>query len=250
MTHWYETFFDRHYRESHRAYEAEATRREARGALEFLQLETGARILDVPCGTGRHAVVFAEAGLQVTGVDLSAESLELAAERARRAGAAVDWYQMDMRAMEWRQEFDGVACLFHSFGYLGDRGDLHALEAMVRSLKEGGRLLLDLPNRDYYVQAVPPSFWDETDSHWILCSFRFDAAAGEAHTDYTYVPKGGGTPEARRSQVRWYTLPEVRTMLAVAGAKLESVHGTWDDPTFDGEAPKMIIVARKERVHV
>lgn len=245
MTPWYATFFDHLYRQLHRDYEHEATPHESSGTLRFLDLPPGASILDVPCGTGRHAVEFAAAGLRVTGVDLSEETLALARRRALQAGVEVEWVCRDMRDLPWQGRFNGVACLFHSFGYLGQEGDAQALAAMVRALKPGGRLLLDLPNRDYYVDSVPPSFWQETGSHWVLCSFRFDPLEGVAHTDYILVPKGGGEPETRVSSVRWYTLPELRGLLAAAGAALEEVYGEWDGRPVTGDAPKLIALARR-----
>lgn len=247
---WYVDYFDELYRAAHRQYEEEFTTAEVFGALHFLALSPGAHILDVPCGTGRHGVAFAAAGYKVTGVDLSAEALALARQRAAASGqAGIQWVQADMRNLPWTDRFDGVACLFNSFGYLGDEGDAQALAAMVRAVKPGGPILLDLPNRDYYLGAVPPTYWQETPDHWILCSFRFDYATGTAETDYTYVakrPEPGAEPVVhRKSFVRWYTLPEIRMLLRAAGAQVEQVVGDWDGSPLDGDAPKLIVLARK-----
>ncbi|HLS89447.1 MAG TPA: class I SAM-dependent methyltransferase [Sphingobacteriaceae bacterium] len=248
---WYEDFFDEYYRAAHREYEEEFTTTEVFGALSLLDLSPGAHILDVPCGTGRHSVAFAAAGYTVTGVDLSAQALALARERAAAAGRAeqIQWVRADMRRLPWTDHFDGVACLFNSFGYLGDEGDTQALAAMVGAVKPGGPILLDLPNRDYYLGAVPPAYWQETADHWLLCSFNFDYVTGVAETDYTFVAKnpGPGSPPVvqRKSFVRWYTLPEIRKMLAEAGAQVEEAVGDWDGRAVDGEAPKIIVLARK-----
>ena len=62
------------------------TAQEVRFLLEVMSLPPGARVLDVGCGPGRHVVPFAEAGLSVTGVDVSRRFLDIAAERATAAG--------------------------------------------------------------------------------------------------------------------------------------------------------------------
>lgn len=248
---WYVDFFDEYYRDAHRQYEEEFTTVEVFGALHFLNLSPGAHLLDVPCGTGRHSTAFAAAGYKVTGVDLSAQALALARQRAAATGREneIQWVQADMRRLPWTNHFDGVACLFNSFGYLGDEGDAQALAAMVGAVKPGGPILLDLPNRDYYLGAVSPTYWQETPDHWLLCSFQFDYATGVAETDYTYVAKNPepGTPPLvqRKSFVRWYTLPEIRKFFQAAGAVVEQAVGDWDGRALDGDSPKLIVLARK-----
>ncbi|HEX6989237.1 MAG TPA: methyltransferase domain-containing protein [Bacillota bacterium] len=243
---WYEQFFDEFYDETHREIEALSTAREVAGVVAWLDLKPGMRVLDVPCGSGRHAVALAGRGLAVTGLDLSARLLARARSRAGEDGVAVEWVQGDMRRIPWTGRFDAVVNLFNSFGYFGDHEDRLALFGMVGALRPGGRLLLDLPDRDAYVHQVPPAYWDETDTHWVLCSFRFDARTGTAVTDYTYVPKGGGVPEHRQTRVRWYTMPEVAAWLDEAGARVEAVYGDWDGSPFGADGPRMIIIARRD----
>lgn len=246
MSAWYDRFFDERYDELHREIEALTTPVEVAALVRWLDLEAGLKVLDVPCGSGRHAVELAARGLAVTGLDRSARMLDRARQRARGRGVEVEWVQGDMRQIPWRRRFDLVLNMFNSFGYFGPEGDRKALEAMVDALRPGGRLLLDLPNRDHYVNQVPPSYWDETATHWVLCAFRFDPRTSTAETDYTFVPKGGGTPEHRQTRVRWYTLPELEGWLAAAGAHVETVYGGWDDSPFELDSPRMIIVARRD----
>jgi len=224
-TEWYAEFFDAFYDETHAEIEALTTGREVAGVVTWLDLRPGERVLDVPCGSGRHAVELAARGLQVTGLDLSERMLGRARGRARARGVDVEFVQGDMRGIPWRGAFDAVVNLFNSFGYLGDEDDRRSLHGMVGALRAGGRLLLDLPNRDHYVNQVLPSYWDETATHWVLCAFRFDSRRGVAVTDYTYVPKGGGPPEHHRTRVRCYTLPEIEAWLTGAGAAVTAVYG-------------------------
>ena len=83
---WYESFFGPDYFEIYRdMLTPERTASEVDGVLKLLGLAPGARVLDLACGHGRHAIPLAERGFLVTGYDLSETFLERA--RAERAGS-------------------------------------------------------------------------------------------------------------------------------------------------------------------
>lgn len=88
-----------------------------------MQLPVGARILDCPCGQGRHAHLLVEAGYDVAGLDYSRALLALA--RQRGTGRALRYKQGDMRALpaRWTRRFDAVVNLFTSFGFFTDPKD-------------------------------------------------------------------------------------------------------------------------------
>ena len=110
--------------------------------MEVLGLPDGSRILDVPCGQGRHAHLFAEAGYKVDGLDYSEPLLKIA--RKRGTGANLKYSQGDMRALpsRWTSRFDGVVNLFTSFGFFTNPGDdAKVIAEFARVLKPGGILL-------------------------------------------------------------------------------------------------------------
>ena len=78
----------------------------------FLAPLEGRRILDVGTGTGRAAIALAKRGAIVTGVDASAEMLEVAARRAKDAGAGVTFARGDAHRLDFAdRSFDAVVCL-------------------------------------------------------------------------------------------------------------------------------------------
>src|SRR5687768_2926678 len=95
--------------------------------MEVLALPSGSRILDVPCGQGRHAHLLAEAGFNVDGVDYSPTLLRIA--RKRGTGARLRYRRGDMRRLPgpWKGRFDAVLNLFTSFGFFADPGDDQSL---------------------------------------------------------------------------------------------------------------------------
>ena len=79
----------------------------------------GTTVLDMACGRGRHARWFAEVGCDVTGIDLSAESIAEARHDVPSAHFAVH----DIRVPFASAAFDLVVCLFTSLGYFEDEDD-------------------------------------------------------------------------------------------------------------------------------
>jgi cyclopropane fatty-acyl-phospholipid synthase-like methyltransferase len=110
--------------------------------LDVLQLGAGARLLDVGCGPGRHAVPLARAGLAVVGVDVSRRFLDLAADAARDAGLGAGFFQVDARQMPFDDEFDAVISICQgAFGLMG-KDDALILRRMTEALKPGGRVVV------------------------------------------------------------------------------------------------------------
>jgi ubiquinone/menaquinone biosynthesis C-methylase UbiE len=118
------------------------TAQEVRFLLDLLALPEGARVLDVGCGPGRHAVELAKAGLAVTGVDVSRKFLSLAAERARAAGVSAAFFEVDARRMPFDDEFDAVISICQGgFGLMG-KDDALVLRRMAESVKRGGKVVV------------------------------------------------------------------------------------------------------------
>jgi 2-polyprenyl-3-methyl-5-hydroxy-6-metoxy-1,4-benzoquinol methylase len=117
-----------------------------------LRLKRGAAILDVGCGTGRHAVELARRGFAVTGVDLSEGMLDQARRHAARAGVEVTLIHANAARMRLGRQFDAVICLCEgAFGLLGQGDDaleqpLAILRRVARALKPGARCLFTVLN--------------------------------------------------------------------------------------------------------
>jgi len=124
--------------------------------LRRLRMPRGARVLDVPCGYGRHAVLLARRGYRVSGVDISTELLKLAREAARAQRVDVDFRHGDMRRLRFRNRFDLALNLFTSFGYFGDGDDQLVLDGYYRALRPGGWLVLHVINRDFIMRHYRP----------------------------------------------------------------------------------------------
>jgi SAM-dependent methyltransferase len=100
-----------------------------------------ARLLDIPCGAGRHALALADAGYDVTGVDQSEDAIARA--RARVGDRTVRFERADMRFLDARETFDAVLCLGNSLAYFPPEETVAFLVRLGASAVRGGRLILD-----------------------------------------------------------------------------------------------------------
>jgi len=115
---WWKTFFDRrYYGDTLDLLEEERTLKEVDFVLSALQLRPGAKILDLCCGVGRHALEFAARGYSVTGLDYTVEYLDRARAKAEDAGLDLKLVRADMRRIPAGIKYDAVVNLFTSFGY-------------------------------------------------------------------------------------------------------------------------------------
>ena len=106
------------------------------------------RILELGSGTGRHALLLAEKGYTVHGVDRSPAMLEQARERARQAPASIaerlTYHEGDICGVRLNDTFDAVISLFHVFSYqASDEALTAAFNTAAAHLKPGGLLLFD-----------------------------------------------------------------------------------------------------------
>jgi len=246
---WYESFFGDEWLLLAQLNEEEQGRtdREIAFMVEQLALEPGARILDVACGHGRHALGLAKRGYRVTGVDSSEPSLDLARRLAEEAGVEVDYVHGDMRELPWEAGFDGAINVFTAFGYFPEQAeDEQAAAAIARALKPGGRFFIDTINP--YALAAPtfrPQSWRRLpDGRLLLEERALDPVTGRNVAAWTLVSPDG-TESVLRHSLRAYTCAELVALFDRAGLETEAVHGSWDGGDFASSSWRLMLTARR-----
>lgn len=215
------------------------TRREVAGMLELLRLPVGARILDVPCGWGRHAVLLAEHGYRVTGADLSYDLL-------RRAAPGPSYVAADVRAQPLRAAaFDAVINVFTSLGlFLDDQEDLNALREAHRLLQPGGRFLLESMHRDDVVgDFAERDRWLLPDGTEVRVRRRFDPIRGISHERLQW--RKGERRGRKQHSLRLRTATEIAALLGAAGFDDVEYFGDWNGRPFTHRDSSLIAVATK-----
>lgn len=213
------------------------------------RLKPGARVLDAPCGFGRHAVEFARLGYEVTGVDFNETELERAREAAARAGVAVTLVRQDMRDMDFAGEFDLAVNLAVSIGYFSDDEDRLLLDRFWRALAPGGTLVLDTRNRDQCVRSMPPEERERFDDWTLRIENEFDPLTSTWHARWWRLeadaPEGSTGQLIGDSEIRLYSAHELRAMLRPDRWSRVDVYGGLDGTPFSLDARHLVVVARK-----
>lgn len=242
---WLGAFFDEHYLATYGQTEGDAEAEvEALAAARLAGAAPGERLLDAPCGYGRHAIALARAGFEVVGLDVSEPLL---AEGRRRAGAlsGLELVHGDYRQLPFPDgAFDGVLCLCNSLGYLDEDGDAAALGELRRVLATGRRLVLAVAHRDRVVQTFRPRSWSRLpDGSLFLEEAEFDAVAGVLSATQTRVHDLGRSNRSYR--LRCYTATELVGLVRAAGFAEVAVAGDWSGGPFDPSSLEAIVTATR-----
>jgi predicted RNA methylase len=160
---WWEDLFNDDYLRTCERLTDEQVAREVDFVEDSLGIERGGAVLDLACGTGRHAVDLARRGYEVVGFDLSLAMLARAGDEAQDREAKLNFVQGDMREMSFDEQFDGVFCWNTSFGYFEEEKNALVIDRIHRSLRAGGLFLLDVVNRDFLIRQSPSLCWFEGD---------------------------------------------------------------------------------------
>ncbi len=162
----------------------EHTKREANYIETMLDIDmmlsNGMRLLDVPCGNGRIALELAARGHHVTGIDLAEKAIERAeqdaerdqTQRERPRRGSVTYRVGDMRDLPQDGDFDGAYCLWESFGYFDDTGNLGFLKSLAGALKPGAKLLLDTHVLESLLPHMARREWTELDDDLLVLEQR------------------------------------------------------------------------------
>ncbi len=206
----------------------------------------GARILDVGCGTGRHAIELAARGMSVVGVDKSRVFLNQALVDASAREVDVQFLLGDMRELDFQSEFDGIYCVETTFGYFDDATNFDVLRRMVHALKPGARLLIDQSNRDHVIRACPRRTWWETNDIVLMDDVKFDYVTSRLLIERSLVD-GDKAPWEQHISIRLYTTHELCQMMQALGLEILGVSGDIATPGvyFGPENRSNIVTGRK-----
>ena len=244
---WYETFFEDDWLELAVDHDVPQTRAEVDFLIQRLELEPGARILDLACGHGRHAVELAAMGFRVTGLDISEPSLAIARERAAQRGAELDLVRLDMSELRADSEFAAICNLSSAFGYLPrEADDLDVLRRVARALSPGGQFLIDTMNGEWLVRNFERRARRELANGTVVTEERnYDPATRRSSARWTLVRRDGSRSELRHS-MRIYTCPELCGMFAEAGLRVNGIWGAVDGSELSVDSRRLIVRGRRD----
>jgi SAM-dependent methyltransferase len=234
---WFVDLFDEDYLRTLPFLTPQATQSEAEFAINAMNLAPGAQVLDLGCGYGRHAMELAARGFHVVGLDLSTPLLVRGGEEAHRRGLTINFVRGDMRELDFENQFDGVYCLFSTFGYFDDETNKKTLH----------KVLVEILNRDYVIADLPTRVWWEGDGCVVLEEVELNYFSSRVQVNRSVVFDDGRQLEQEIS-VRAYSLHEVGKLMHAAGFRVLEVSGGYQTRgRFFGNQSRHIIVLAERK---
>ncbi len=215
--------------------------------VSMLGLRAGAKILDMPCGVGRHSIELARRGFQVTGVDRTRPYLAECREAAAREGLIdrTEWVEADMREFRRPGAFDAVINMYTSFGYFEDQDqDRRVAAGMFESLRPGGRVLFEMMGKEILSRTFRASDWHEEPDGTIVLEQRALSRDWSWIENRWVFTKDGKTREMTFSH-RLYDGPQLVTLLEEAGFVDVKAYGSLVSAAYDDDAERLVVVGRK-----
>ena len=240
---WYQTWFDTPY--YHILYQdrdiAEAILF-LQNLLAYLNLEKHQSILDVACGKGRHAIYLASQGFQVTGTDLSPNSISFAQEEAKSKALDAKFYVHDMR-MPAQEQATVVLNLFTSIGYFEDKNDNQkAIQAFYDSTAAGGYVVIDFLHTPSVKKGLVAD--EVVIKGGIQFSLKRTFEAGWIQKNISFTDNGASF--AFQERVAALGIDDFKQMFEAVGFSVQDLFGDYNLNPFKAEtAERLILVARK-----
>ena len=245
--HWFEELADHLGTAYDRYAHTKGTVQEIDHIVEVLGLAPGQRVLDVGCGTGRHAIELSARGIQAHGIDISQRFIDIATSAAlpsdepdpqmRGVRSPLATFERgDARSMTFDGDFDAVICLCQgAFGMMtADGEDAAVVAGMARAVRPGGRLALSAFNAYFAVR-----YHDAAD---------FDAATGVSH-EITEIRSERGEVRSVDLWTGCYTPRELRLLLDAHGLAVDSISsvepGGYGSAAASTESPEFLVLARR-----
>jgi SAM-dependent methyltransferase len=241
----WEEFFDGHAPVYMNNVFTKNTQEEIDFLLKQFKLLPGSFILDMGCGTGRHAIELARRGYRVTGVDISSGMLTEARKATREAGVQVEWVQADAIKFAPTKSFDAAICLCEgAFGLLSRDGDPLGHDAAIlrnihAALKPEAPFLLTASNglrmiRKYSQEEVEKGQFDPL-TMVETCTMEYD------------------TPEGKRSvqlRERGHLPTELLKLFRLIGFEVEHIGGgtagNWERRPLELDEMEVMVIAKKK----
>lgn len=226
MKQWYEELFD-NYAET---YDKETFTQGTIGEVDFIEREINfdksKRILDIGCGTGRHAIELAKRGYQVVGVDLSESQLNRAKEKAKAAGVHIDFIQQDARELNFENEFELVIMICEGAFSLMETDEMNfaILQGASNALKPNGKFIFTTLNALFPLYHSVKDFLNLNSGETVTDELTFDLMTFREHSTMSTIDDSANTKVLNCNE-RYYAPSEITWLLKSLGFKKIAIHG-------------------------
>jgi len=227
MKQWYEDLFENYANK----YEEEVYTKGTLGEVDFIEKEINydksLKILDVGCGTGRHAIELTKRGYNITGVDLSESMLKKAKEKAENLGLKINFIQGDARELKFNKEFDFVMMLCEGGFSLMETDEMNymILKSATNALKDKGKFIFTTLNGLFPLFHSVKDFLNNAGNDNRTESSSFDLMTFRDISKFETEDDDGNKLKLNCNE-RYYVPSEITWLLKSLGYKNIDIYGS------------------------
>jgi 2-polyprenyl-3-methyl-5-hydroxy-6-metoxy-1,4-benzoquinol methylase len=222
----------------------EYTQREIAFFNQLVSLPPEAKVLDVPCGFGRHALVLAAQGCRVTAVDISPKYIAKLNNAAVNRNLHINALHLDVLDFQPETVFDLVLCLGNSFNYFDHLKTKRFIQVLTSALKSGGHIII---NTGSLAENVFMDFKKEREMKvgniLFKMSNEYDCLQGALKTEMEFAKDGNS--EKKTAFHFAYTLAEINRLMTERGMEITGVYANVEHKQFELGDKQTYLLARK-----
>ena len=206
----------------------------------YLKPSADSKMLDIACGRGRHSIYLNKKGYDVTGIDLSEQSIRYAQQFEQKN---LHFFVHDMRKLAFINYFDIAMNLFTSFGYFETEKDhVNALKSFRKGLRDDGTLVIDYFNTQKIIKNLTNQEIKTLEGiEFHLHKFVSDGKIIK-HINFEHK----GKTHAFEERVQAFTLEDFERMFAKSGLKIKHTFGSYGLDAYDEvKSDRLILVCGK-----
>ena len=211
--------------------------------LENVEIPSHAKILDMACGAGRHAIILSRKNFHLTAVDLSENLISIAEQSAQNENLKINFVQSDIRKYETEDKFDLILNIFTSFGYFeSDKENFAILQKAYDLLVEDGFFVLDFFN-SHFLQQNLVEFSEENLGGAEIHQYR---KIKDKRVTKKIVITKNGILNTYAESVRMFTKDELVNAIQNIGFDIYRTFGDFLGNEFDIlNSPRLIMICKK-----
>lgn len=213
----------------------------------------GAPVLELACGTGHYLIPLTEKGTDISGIDISGEMLERAAQKASERNVSIDVQKGDIRDFELDRKFSLILLLGNSLQHLTTREDIEkCFDAVKKHLAPNGRFIVEVFNPSLKIltrnsdENVLDSVYETDNGKMSLTGkVNYDEATQINYITWNYESVLTGESKEFTFTMRQFFPQELEALLHYNGFQIEEKFGDRSGEKFESSSPRQIIVAGK-----